>query len=424
MKPIPYSFLIVDNMLANNFNAITQPFKDNVWICFLFSVLIMPLPFIVTSNTGLERLVATLQNYYTWIMIIFACIIRQCKENVEKLLTTWQCSGIWLLWNFLGLILSSCYDGKFYSSLASEKYFVTPNNLLELSVSKIPVVTISYSRYMEISSQIVTSTLVEQLTRNYSNRQISNTGVVKLPKYYDTLASNVHFIDSSTKSFKLTYKELDDLSKGPKLGKTQFALVDKDEYVKFWGFILEFNLGNKVVKRDTIHEFSLWEGWFMRRYIAYNHLNWIIWQTVEGGFQNMWETNQLLYSQLSTAKQFRRKKSLGNIFPYFYNIAQGVQGDLMYSQGPQAMSIATFWVIIELYLILITCSLGMMIIEQLSKFRAIISRISRILLVIQFFGLLMRSILNGFILACTVCLHCVKGITKTCVGIFGKCVNY
>lgn len=406
MEAMPYWFIIIDNnIFKNNFKAITKPFQVNVWLCFLSFVLVTPLVFIVTSNNSLTGTRSLFQIYFEWSTTIIAYTIRQCKENVEKYLKRWQCSGMWLIWNFASLILSSCYDGQFLSFLATMSFSESPNNLFELSESKVPIVTISYNRKIRNFTQTIHSSVVEQLSQEYVNGYRDSKKLINLPLYYNTLASNIHFIGSSTKSFEMISKELEEFGNGK---NKKFALMDKDDYVKFYGSILEINLGSRVIKRKIIQEFSSWKGWLMRRYIAYNRIDWVIWQTFEGGFQLLWDINHQVNSQLFTTKQLQQNRSIRNIIAFLVDRAKGVNAGLVSIRGPQALPISTFWIIVQAYLILTGVSIGWFLVEQfyirICSLKGL--RTAKKYLAITKLVLWFRIFLNIQIWFCLACLEC------------------
>ncbi len=204
---------------------------------------------------------------------------------------------------------------------------------------------------------------MELLGQKYENSYIVNKRLVKLPKHYGKLKLNIHSINESLKSFQSISDEFQKIRNSQKFGN-KFAFMDKEDYVQFWGFILEINLGNKIVKRKMIQDFSSWKGWLIRRYITNYRLSWVIWQTVEGGFQQLWTTNEMILWQLSEARQLRSKTNHRNIMAYILDMAKGSTTNLDGIKAPKAMSFRTFWIILKIYSVLIICAIGMMVAEQ------------------------------------------------------------
>lgn len=285
---------------------------------------------------------------------------------MEHFLRTWQSGGLWLLWNLFSLIISNCYDGQLYSFLASESYPKAPNDLIELASSNLPIVTHEWLVHISYGRKTIGSSLRNSLVpRNTTGSQSSNAALSRVPKYYGDLAAKIHFIPGVGKPNGHTAQQILEYSTTNKSSESVFAVMDKESFVQTLDPIFDMAQGKKVIRRQVVTNFNLYRGWLIRKYIAYSHIEWVLWQIYEGGIRQFWEHNSMIIQQLSMARRsVGKSKKKCNIMAYLLGKqATNQRSAAIWEIDPNPMSATTIWGVLMMCMILIGCSTWIFVVE-------------------------------------------------------------
>lgn len=141
-RSFPYSYVTVGYHLANGMTAITKPYQVKTWVCIIVTSVLFPI--CVTFLLRLENkfIRSCKVNFIDLAFITFAGALSQCDEHSSRVITNSRLVGyLWIIWNFVSIIILNAYDGQFYSFLASELKLSAPGSLEDLVTSGISSVT-------------------------------------------------------------------------------------------------------------------------------------------------------------------------------------------------------------------------------------------------------------------------------------------
>lgn len=352
-----YAFIILaGDSVQTSLHAMTQPFHQNVWISLSVAMLAMPLALMITSAKKLNFNWWSFENCLNWVFLTLASVVNQCNDEVSKLFRTYQSAGLWILWNFFSLIVMNSYDGQLYSFLASGTNPQAPDSLEELASTDMSVVTISTFTRLLGRTQSTHSTLLSLL------QPASREKSLQLPKYYNVLASKIHFVTMSRTDFVNITREIVNFDKAK--SRKGYAFLDTSFLAKLFDPILDMQPKRKIIKRKNINNFNSCQGWLIRKFFAFNKIQQVLWQIYEGGFQGIWANKYLLGTQLNVAKNMKksyyRVRNI-NIVGFMLESAKG--GAVLRSANweddfdPKAMSLDTIWGILRIGMILLASSL-------------------------------------------------------------------
>ncbi|CAL8125189.1 unnamed protein product [Orchesella dallaii] len=288
---IGYAFIIItrENDVLKNLSAVTKPFQLNTWIAIIVSLLVISVTLMIsTASLSQFRKSISIKNYWEWIFLSFASLLDQCSESINRLFTSPQASCLWLMWNFYSLIIMNAYDGELFSYLASHLHLKTPDTLKEIAYSSYNVVSINTFLRSKNGTRIDYSTLDYLLQPEIA--------VASLPKYYEDISRKLHFFSI----IKHTHEQLiDKILQLSILQPHGLALVDTEFNIRMFDPILDLATKIRVVKRKNIDNFLDYSVWLLRKYYLTELFQNVLWQSVQSGLYDFWETNNLFISQLA-----------------------------------------------------------------------------------------------------------------------------
>ncbi|CAL8125186.1 unnamed protein product [Orchesella dallaii] len=301
---IGYAFIIItrENDALKSLSAVTKPFQLNTWIAIIVSLLLIPVTLMIsTASLSQFRKSISIKNYWEWIFLSFASLLDQCSESMNRLFTSPQASGLWLLWNFYSLIIMNAYDGELFSYLASKLHVETPDTLKEIAYSSYNVVSIG------TFVGLINGTRIDYSKLDYF-LQPENV-VASLPKYYKEISRKLHFISIRKHTTEQQIDKILQLSFQQPHG---LALVDTESDIKMYNPILDLATKTRVIKRKRIDNFLEYDIWLLRKYGLTGLLQNVLWNTVESGLHDYWEKNSLLGAQLAGIRrkiQLQKRKA-------------------------------------------------------------------------------------------------------------------
>lgn len=316
-----------DILQKSNLTAMTQPFQMGVWVVIFFALFLMPLALMVTMSKNLP-LNLSLKTYLGWAFLAFASIVDQCNDEVRHLFkSSWQSAFLWTMWNYFSMIIMNCYDGQLYSFLSSEFDYRSPLSLKELAHSNLPILTISTTvQYVNR-----THTIEPRVHSFLKPTKINGGGNMKVPRYYDLLANKIKFISMASSTFEIIAQQTVNFTRVQK--HNSIAILDTEEQLKTLHVILNLAENFKTVKRTPINNWYTCKGWLIRKYFAFNRIQQVLWQVVEGGFDEFWKSNYFLATQLDMAQNLhksqtfiRNKIELGKVFGNIVESGNGIEG--------------------------------------------------------------------------------------------------
>lgn len=280
-----FSLLIVvrRNNHQNDLQAVAQPFDQYVWQSIFFVLLITPLAQSLISKVNKSSVKL---NYLTWTFLHFSSLAGQCHDSVRKYFTSHQSLALWIIWNFVGLIISNAFDGKLYSYLASDRQITTPDSLEQLANSlSYPVITVgTIINFRDNGTR-------EPKSRLANLFQTTGTAY-KVPSYYQKLSKRIRFFTFYQKHILELLIEVFTHVHQKRSGKVRaFAFADETKNVDLFYSCFDLSDTWKVVKKREIPNFSSFQGWVVRKFFLQRLFEFVLWQTLESGLKHFWNRN-------------------------------------------------------------------------------------------------------------------------------------
>ncbi|CAL8125183.1 unnamed protein product [Orchesella dallaii] len=321
-----YAFIIIsrNGYTHEGLSAVMLPFQKNTWIAIIVSLIAVPAALrIATTTCGHGRVNEKIKakTYWEWLFLAFSAMLDQCSESMSHFLTSPQASGLWLLWNFYSLVIMNVYDGELFSFLASYTTQNTPDTLVDLANSPYNIVTIDTTlNTASNGSKFGTSHLQNFL------EPVNST--VTLPIYYKILSTKLHFLSLTKNDHNELVEKILKLSSEHPRG---IAFVDKEDNIRTFDPIFDLALKVRVIKRNNINNVHLHSAWIIRNYCFVGLFRNILWQTVEAGLKDYWDTNSMLKTQVfgirrklqlqkQQAVSQANKTKIGTTFETSYNL--------------------------------------------------------------------------------------------------------
>lgn len=337
-----FGYLIMaKSTFHNGLHAMTQPFQGYVWLSIFGSMLLMPLLLTLTTSKKAQdddKICAYLQQYFNWAFLTLASMVDQCNDSVRHLFRTYRSAGLWLIWNFVALIIMNSYDGQLYSFLASDNVPEAPDSLRELAQETYPISTISTYKETYGNGDDITRPLLENMLAPFPRLCDRDKEVIsrahfaipsrprRYPAYFKKLLGRLHVFPSFLRFYHLSVMDTvvrRFLKELMNQYESRFVLLDKVERVNelepVYGWATEW----RVIKRKEVSEFFLATTWLLRKDYALNIIHPILWQLVESGLNRYWSKCFHIISQLKTIQslQYVSKAKGGHKSKFYtYNV--------------------------------------------------------------------------------------------------------
>ncbi|CAL8101067.1 unnamed protein product [Orchesella dallaii] len=307
----PFSFIIVHEREANNLQALTRPFQWNLWIALATSI--VTVSFSITALNSHRRFTIRTANrfFIDWwrktTFLLIASLLDQCDKSLN--FRSRKVSLIWLLWNFLSLILFNAYDGQLFSFLASQLQHYIPEDVKSLAASKMPIYTMGSSFQINKRFKLVREPLLTGIMRN---AMVGQKGT-DYPNYYEDV--RLQHIPADANSTEFMNVLLSAATKLPPFNnENTFAIIDHHENTLLFR-ILMTQLKSKLVSQEKpVISFVLRFATCIRRSAFANIIHGIHFSLFESGIINRWIRGFLNTSVEETMHLIRRNLTILNKF--------------------------------------------------------------------------------------------------------------